>query len=347
MANLADLLMMARHRFEICHVKAEEKIVILADPDSDKVMVDAFYSTAVARGGDPALIICEAGGQRSILGQNHPDYVVDAMLKADIVFDLSSIPPWYSDSHAKLTSGKHARIALVGGSEAALIANLRYPPDPVIGQRCMRAQRMIDGSKTLRITSPLGTDLTVERGDIDEYRSLWQGGGVVNRGEHRDVLGGWVALTVPESGVNGIVYFVGGYDIVRGIQHQIVDEPVIMEIEKGRLRKISGRDAQAILLDGWFRSWGDPNSYRFAHINLGLDHRARFYRDPGAYLHCIYGSVLLAFGTNYSPTLFGMGAKVRAKSHIDMTLVGADLYLDSELVLHEGEFTVGSGLMAS
>lgn len=344
MGSLADLLMVARHRFEICQVKPEEKVVILTEPESDKTFVDAFWATAVAWGCDPVLIMFQP---RSVLGQSHPGYVVDAMLEADIVFDLSGFSSVYSDSYGKLTSSKHLRYGFVGGSRESVITNLRYPPDPVIEDRCRKAQTMIDGAETLRITSSLGTDLSVERGDINKFRSVCQGGGVVNAGEVRDLFGGWVALSVPESGVNGLVHFVGAYDVLHGIQHQIVDEPVTMEIESGRLVKISGDTYQATFLDEWFRRWDDPNSYRFSHINLGLDHRARFHRDPEAYLHCIYGTVLFAFGASYSPGFFGPGAKVRAKSHIDFTLVGADLCLDDELILCEGEFTVGSGLRAS
>jgi len=86
-------------------------------------------------------------------------------------------------------------------------------------------------------------------------------------------------------------------------------------------------------LDRWFRSQEDPNSYQFAHINLGLDPRIRLEQLDNIAVHFNYGATVIAFGTNYTP-LFGSG--VRAKSHIDMNLTGADYWCDDLCLVRGG-----------
>src|SRR5207244_2634425 len=107
-------------------------------------------------------------------------------------------------------------------------------------------------------TSALGTDLVVRRGDPKKLVSF--------------APPGQVAFAPPEDGIDGVVYYQGGFRIqAPEVIRRMVYQPVRLVVKKGKLVEISRDSETGIMLDDWFRSHRDPNSYQFAHINLGLD----------------------------------------------------------------------------
>jgi hypothetical protein len=341
--GFANLLKAAENTLELSKVKPEESVVLLTDSGSESEWVEAFRAAAVARGCDP--IVLQFNARLGVM-EELPELILDALLQADFSVDLTTSAWAYTDSHAKVELTDRMRMAMVGGGLQSARTLLLWPPTQEIVARLHRAQEMVDSAKTFRVTSDLGTDLTMQRGNIEEYPILLQGFGAVQPGEFRDPFGGWVAMALPEADVDGVIQFVGMIDFVGGPRHMIVEKPVRMEVKKGKLVSIGRDSPDGVFLDEWFKSWEDPNSYRFAHFNIGLDHRQRLYRHPDTLGHALYGGLLFAFGGNYAPGIFGSGATIRARSHTDMTLVGGDLYLDDQLILEGGEFTQESGLRA-
>ncbi len=95
------------------------------------------------------------------------------------------------------------------------------------------------------------------------------------------------------------------------------------------------------MLDEWFDSYDTPDSRLLAHLNFGLDHRAQIHSLDSSTLHALYGSIMIAFGTNYTP-LFASATRIM--SHIDLTLTGATVYWDDQLIMEDGDYTADSGL---
>jgi len=286
-------------------------------------------------GADPVLIVYRDRPRFSGL----PEAVVRASADADVLADMN-LPAWvYTDSHARVVRAlreRGGRWVWTAGFEEDVENFLRTPPgDSLLRARFRIVKRMIDSAGVIRITSPLGTNLTVERGDpaarISHPPADWSAAGVVG-------------FAPPEDGVNGTIAFVGALRIQGPrLYKRHITTPIRMSVTRGRLTGIDTTHADARFLWDWFSSFDDPFAYQFAHTNLGFDHRVKLQPLDNYAVHVYFGGVLLAFGMNFSP-FFG-SAGVRAKNHVDMLLTGASYEIDGLKILEGGEFTEASGLL--
>jgi hypothetical protein len=332
--RFAELLEVVRLRYEAAGLNPNQTLVILSSTENYTPLVDAYYSGAVALGADPILITYKSRPPSSGL----PDVIAEMASQADQVVDLCAKTWIYTDSSEefrRLLKERGGRKVdnQTYGWEKDVNNIINCPPSEELTERVKRAQKMIDGAKEIRITSDLGTDFAVARGDPKK------------RPSYVGPYPAQVAFPPPEDSANGVIYYVGGF-LTQFPTHQtrMVYEPVKMEVEKGKLVKIHRDNEVGIMLDEWFKAQNDPNAYQFAHINLGLDHRIVLHYLDNVSVHYNYGGILLGLGSNWSPSLWG--GKVKAKSHIDMALVGADWLVDGKAILKRGEFTADSGLRA-
>src|SRR5262249_1252035 len=193
--------------------------------------------------------------------------------------------------------------------------------------RTLKAQKMIDAAKTIRISSMLGSDLTVQRGTRPS---------VAPQGE--------VAFFPPDDGADGLIRFVGVIQSIGPVVFtKAIYAPLDLRLVSGRIVEVLGNTPDAPMLDMWFRSVRDPNIYQLAHVNLGVDHRMQVHNRDDFSVHVSYGGVAFGVGANASP---GIGGKVKASGHVEMQMVEADFWIDGTCVLKAGEFTPESGLRA-
>lgn len=310
-------------------VRPHDNVLILCSTDNYPPLVEAYFSAVTSLGADPLLLRYNARPPLKGL----PDAIVEAASQADVVIDLS-LKTWvYTESHERFLSQLKARggrqtIGSAFGWEEDVYHLITLAPDPEIKERSRLAREFIDKAQTIRLTSSIGTDLVVQRGDPAEHVSY--------------APAGQAAFAPPDDGVDGVIYYQGGFRIqFPNVIRQMVYEPIRMEVSKGKLVNIARDTEIGIMLDDWFRSHNDPNSYQFAHMNLGLDHRIQLHRLDSLAVHFNCGATLVAFGTNFTP-LFGTG--VRANSHIDMNYTGGDYWVDDLCLVREGELTAESGL---
>lgn len=310
-------------------LSARDDVVILCSTDNYRPLVEAYFAAAVGLGADPTLLMHTARPRFAGLS----DVTVEAAGQADVVIDLS-LKSWvYHESHARFIQQlqAHGGRQILGqtyGWEEDVFHLLRLGPDANVKERTRHAQPIIDRAKQIRLTSHLGTNLIVERGDPATHPSY--------------APAGQVAFAPPGDGVNGVILYQGGFRIqAPETRARMVYQPIRMTVEKGKLLDIATDSDAGAMLNDWFRSQHDTNAYQFAHINLGLDPRIKLEQLDNIAVHFNYGATLIAFGTNYTP-LFGSG--VKAKSHIDMNLTGADYWCDNLCLVRDGEFTEESGL---
>lgn len=310
-------------------VRPEDYVLILCSTDNYPPFVEAYFSAVASLGAEVVLLRYKA--RPPLIGL--PDAIVDAASQADVVIDLS-LKTWvYTESQGRFVRQLKARggrqmLGAAFGWEEDVYHLITLSPDLEIKERSRRAQEFIDKAQTIRLTSSLGTDLLVQRGDPSEHVSY--------------APAGQAAFAPPTDGVDGVIYYQGGFRIqLPDVIRRMVYEPVRMEVSKGKLVDIARDTPDGIMLHDWFKSHKDPNSYQFAHMNLGLDPRIQLHRLDSLAVHFNYGATLVAFGTNYTP-LFGTG--VKASSHIDMNYTGGDYWVDDLCLMRAGEFTDESGL---
>lgn len=327
--RLAEMVRAFSLQLEDGGVSPADKVLILCSTDNHPPLVKAYFSAVAGLVAEPLLLRYRARPPLSGL----PEAVIDAASRADVVIDLKGITWIYTDSHDRFLRlleerGGRQLLGSAYGWEEDVYHLITLTPDPEVKKRSRRAQVFLDKAQTIRLTSSLGTDLVVRRGDPAQNLS-W-------------CPPGQAAFGPPDDGVDGVIYYQGGFRIqFPYVIRRMVYEPVRIEIQKGRIVDIARDTADGIMLDDWFRSHNDPNSYQFAHINLGLDPRVQMHRLDNVAVHFNYGATLVAFGINYTP-LFG--TTVKATSHIDMDYTGGDYWVDDLCLVQSGEFTDESEL---
>lgn len=328
--RFAELFRAAQQTMKACKVQADEKVVVFADSGKSPALVEAFYTAGLATGADTVLVTMRTRPQPLL---NPPSAAVQAMVEADVAFDLATNAWLYTEAtNTILNSGTRMLQVLVG--EDTII---RRPPEEAIKRREEAASGLLADCQTFRVTSSLGTDLVMERGDRPVHT---QGGSVDHPGDWDSVgvcLGAFAPL---EHAANGPIVFNG--TLYLPSEHLIrIERPIEAEVKDGRLTNIKTDHGEAKLLDDWLTSWDDPNSYVIAHTGFGIDHRAELRPpDPGNW-ESYLGGVNVAFGGNNIPQLKG---KTECKSHFDAILLEATVEVDGKTVIEEGQFVGGTGL---
>lgn len=329
--RLAEMVRAVRLQLEDVEggVKPGDEILILSSTDNYPPLVDAYVTAVASTGAEPILLTYTA--RPPLVGL--PDSIVDAAIQADMLIDLSYKSWAYTESHGRYIRESRARggrpiRGQTYGWEEDVFHLIRLVPDPEIKERSQRAKELIDKAQTIRLTSSLGTDLVVQRGDPDQHLLV--------------AASGFVAFAPPDDGADGVIYYQGGFRIqFPAVIKKMVYQPIRMEVQKGTVVDIA-RDSEAgIVLDDWLRSHHDANSYHFAEVGFGFDPRIELHRLDNLAVHAENHGIMFGIGTNFSAKF---GTSVRARSHIDMMYTGVDYWFDDLRLVQGGEFTEESGL---
>lgn len=320
-----ELYKSAKITCEACKIKPGEKVVIYTDTMRNTTLIDAFFTATIACGAET--LIVKAEGRQPML--EPPKEAVEAMAQADMIFDMATESWLFTDATQKIIK-TGARMLQVLVTEQAVRDR---PPIPSVRARVEAGYKIFDGCKEIRITSDLGTDLTVRRGN----RTIVPQAGCVYTAGDWDSLGlAMVNFSPPETEAEGTVVFNGSLYLIPD-RKLLVSTPIQAEVKKGRITSIKADHTEAKLLDVWFRGWNDPNSYVIAHVGFGVDPRADIYSyDIGAW-ESLDGGIVVAFGSNY---WVESGGQNKSLSHMDAVLFNANLHVDGKLIIERGRFVV-------
>ena len=324
--NFDELFAATRQTVRFCAVKDNESVVIFRDSGTSQALADAFHAAALAAGGEVTVVsITTRPGPL----HNPTEPAIKALMEADVVFDLASHAWLYTDATNRiLNSGTRMLQVLVG-----LDTVIARPATNEIATRERISRELLEKSDKFRITSELGTDITLRRGD----RPVHTQGGFVDHPGDWDSYGVFLAaFAPPETEADGILVVDGTLFLPSDIK-LTTEAPIRARVERGRLVDVDTSTAQGRLMSEWLAGWNDANSYVIAHTGFGLDERAKFEApDSESYL----AGVNIAFGANNIPQLKGQTA---CKSHLDIVLRKVNVELDGKAVIEGGHFVDGLG----
>ncbi len=326
----AEVAATIRSTFELCRVNSSEKVAVYIDTGRPAELANLFLGEAIARGCDAWLVT--AATRRPTISP--PRGAVEAMKAADIVFDLATNSWLFSAATGEiLASG--ARMLQVRGPESQWTERGRRD---IIIPKARAAERLFREAHTLRITSPDGTDLSV---DYSGRVPIGQDGVVQEPGEWDSFGTAFCNVCPPEENaegavvLNGPVYLSGGNSF-------IAREPIRLRVKAGRVVSVDG-GADAHRLEDYLDTYQDPASRVVAHVGFGYDAQCGPPPKPAevgdtASWEALNGGVIVAFGAN-----LGIGewsGKNAARTHVDTVLLGANFYLGDAQVIREGAFVV-------
>ncbi|MFN8486302.1 MAG: hypothetical protein U0350_01840 [Caldilineaceae bacterium] len=320
----AELARCGRVALETCmNVKPGEQVLIVADTLADERVSEALLGAARAGGAEAMLMVFPA---RPRGGMEPPSAVSAAMQQADAVFLHTTASLTHSQARIAAQKAGVRVISMPGVSGETFLRTLNADMSRV-AELTRRLSACIDNAKVARMTSPLGTDLTLELGNP----TLVLDGICHERGE-LDTFPPGLPLSVPRvDGVHGRAVVDGSITSIGRLS-----APVTLYFEAGRAVNIEG-GPEADRLTQLLAQFNDPAVYSFAAWGMGANPGARLLGDePSFEGERIYGWAHVSLGSNAALP----GGTVRAPIHLDAIIAFPVVELDGRIVMRNGQFQV-------
>ena len=241
--NHAKLAMLFRKEFELCNVRKGETIVLLSDLGARRDYVAAAFAAAEDFGADAYEMCVNAMPSWTKVGVETVGRckgTLEAIKAADMLVCLH-IPLFTRWLKEAREAGTRVLMVIDGPDE---LETLMAPPG--LKQAVICAGDRLQRAKTMRITRPGGTDLTVKLG---EYPTMIQYGYAESPGRFDHWGAGHVHTFPNEGSANGTVVLAPG-DIVVLPYCRYVQDEVRLDIRDGFVRNIEGGLDAKLMMTG-------------------------------------------------------------------------------------------------
>lgn len=309
------------------NLQPDERVVVVTD--FEKLELGTIVATA-ARAVTPHVNLLVMP-PRELDGQEPPEAIAAAMGHAELLVSLVARSITHTNAVKNAVKGGARALMLTAFTESML---LRGGIDYDFRSNrpfCFEVARRLSEAKTARLTTPNGTDLTM---DLTDRPGNPHSGVVYGPGEFTTVPNIEASVSPIEGSSRGMIV---GDASIPYYEIGLLTEPVRMEVADGSVTSITGGH-QAIQIANMMAKQNDPNVYNIAQLSFGLNPACRMQgimlEDEG-----VYGTSHIGIGTS---TL--LGGEVKAPMHYDIIMWNPTLELDGEIVLREGEWLVTADL---
>jgi len=309
----------ARVAVETCmKTQPEETVLIVTDTHKLRI-AEAFAYAAASTGAKTVTTIMEPAQEHA---KEPPKPVAQAMKTAEVVL----IPTTKSLSHTdarRVATKAGARIASMPGIIEDMMRIGGLTAD--YKQVAKLTDRVVDiliKAKTVKITTPSGTDLTMS---IENRPPMPDTGLYHKPGDWGNLPAGEVCLAPVEGTTNGT--------LVMDSMGSIVTQPLKVTVKDGWAAKFDGPDAAK--LESKLKS-ADRNAYNIGELGIGTNPKARI---TGNVLEDekVLGTLHIALGDNTSYT----GGHTKSNIHLDAILFQPTVKMDTGLLMQKGKLLVG------
>lgn len=298
-------------------VRAGEVVTVVTD-DAIRVVGEALAREAGELGADPILAIMRP---RQVSGGEPPAPVAALMLESPVLL----LPTKASLSHTRARKGASkagARCASMPGITEDIMVRTMAVDYRDVAARSLKLAESLKDVRRFRLTSPVGTDMTVNVAGVN-YSA--DNGVYHNPGDFGNLPAGEVCAGPVLEGSTGLAVFDGSF---AGLG--LMAEPIKITFVDGVAKEIEGGgEAQALrtLLD----PFGEAGRV-LAEIGIGTHPTAKL---TGVVLEDekIAGTVHLALGNNV-----GFGGTNDVGLHVDGVILSPTLVTDrGDVILADGE----------
>lgn len=303
-------------------VKAGERVLIVTDTRTSSSLPMALGGQALALGAEPVVTIM---APRSRSGVEPPEPVAAAMLEADVVVSVASTSMYHTEAKgAAQRKGVRGCFNAPSG-EDAWIRGAMTADFLKVREVSERLADRLRGRKTIRVTSPAGTDLVASIEGREPKG--WLTGICRNPGEVSAYPGGEVSLPPVEGTARGRVV----------IEHVMTDlgllsSPITWIVEGGQVVAIEdGPDARRLEA----HVEGVANARNIGEIGIGMNPAARLTSDITESKKKL-GTAHVAMGDSAGE----YGGTVVSDVHLDGMVLDATIEVDGGVVVDRGEVRV-------
>ncbi|MCL5960924.1 MAG: hypothetical protein M1358_16755 [Chloroflexi bacterium] len=302
-------------------VRAGEEVLILADDRLLPVSLAHAVCEAVASiGAEPSIAIMQP---KKIVGEEPPRSVAAAMLVADKILMIHDKITITHTNARKQTSalGIPALLMYTDMGEDYFARDFSLEDLEAIRDRTEEIVRRFDQAHIARLTTPLGTDLTVDlsgRGGLALHPLNPMSGGVPDYAE---------ATICPNEGKSYGTVVIDSHMIGWGY---LLREPLKVKVEAGKCVEIEGDGDDARRLRGIVFG-GDNSENCPAEFAIGTSHTIPESMRGNRWHAGRCGMVHIAFGRNND-----IGGATWSRIHIDGVMNNGTITLDGETILKDG-----------
>ena len=314
---------------DMIKVKPDEDVLIYADTESDRLVVEEAARAVSNVGAKLAVLWYRAPlGVGEAADQYLPRSLSAAMANCDIMIEFSNKYLLYSTPWRKAMETQRVRYICLSGMDTDMMVRcIGRVNVPVLVEFQEMLADLTMKARGMRVTTSAGTDVTFEN---DRDRPVFREGIVSDKpGEY--MLIGQVDWAPIEDSLNGTIVFDGS--IWPPEELGLIRTPVTLEVEKGKVIEVKG-GWEAKLYEKWLKSFQDPAMLNLAHISYGC--------NPGAKLtgqmvedERVWGCV--QWGLGYQAESF-KGKAGPAKSHTDGTCLNPSVWIDNVQIEREGSY---------
>jgi len=288
-------------------VKPGENVVIACDTNKLR-LAEVLAAAAYAVAGKPVIVMFPPTGAH---GAQVPKPVVAACAQSDVFF----LPTSWSMTHTD------ARVeAIKNGARGSTMCE--------VTEDCFARKlgAILSKTKTIRITSPAGTDIS---GHVTDRPVQYETGLFRERGQFAALPNSELNISPIEGSTEGVIagdVRLMGYGVIR-------DEPITIRVSEGRVVDVTG-GKPAEYLRHTLASFNNPTAYNLAEFAMGLNPFSR------AYATNLEDLGKLGFAHHGIGSSYAIGGKVLAPCHIDVIYKDATIEFDGKVVLDKGEVLV-------
>lgn len=274
--------------------------------------------------------VCAAGGEPTIAamiprerdGQEPPALIAAAMKASNVFFCVVGKSITHTQAVKEAVANGSRGLVLTHFSEDMMVRGGIEADFPAIAPVCQGVARALEGAQEVHLTSTFGTDLT--------YSAKGRRGnalyGVVKPGQFSTIPTIEANVSPLEGTANGIIVADGSIPYI-GIG--VLEEPVTLKVENGRIVDISGGRQAKMLADN-LASKNDPNVYNIAEHGVGLNPKCHFcgfmLEDEG-----VFGTCHIGIGTSIT-----LGGNVKAACHYDVIMKDGTIVADGKVLMENG-----------
>jgi len=300
--------------------RKKEKILVVTD-EVKRDIGYVLYSNALELGYEALLVEMKS---RQYNGEEPPQEVSELMQKYDVVFCPTAKSLTHTDAR-RSASEKGSRIATFPGITPEVMIRGLNADYNKIAALTLKLKKILEKTKIVRVTSPAGTDITMDISGRTAYASK---GLFHKKGESGNLPTGEAFVAPLEGKSNGMVVVDGsmaGLGMIKNANLRI-------KVEYGFATEITGCP-EAKKLVKLLEVHGKP-ARNVAEFGIGTNDKAKL---SGILLEDekVMGTIHIAFGDNKS-----MGGSVRVASHLDGLVKKPTVYFDGKVIMKDGKLLV-------
>ncbi|HSV87231.1 MAG TPA: aminopeptidase [Bacteroidales bacterium] len=299
-------------------LKPEESLVIITDEVKRDIGL-ALHEAGKTLCRESILVEMRS---RDINGQEPPAQIAALMKMADVVVCPTAKSLTHTNARREAVK-QGVRVGTMPGITAEIMERcLNADFDKIIDLTNFVAGKM-QGVKEIRVTSKLGTDITMP---VEGRLVLPSTGVLREKGQSGNMPSGEVYIAPIEGRSSGTVVIDGS---MSGIG--LVKTPITVKVVNGFAVSIKGGEEAARLEAMLDKSGHEARAV--AEFGIGTNYKAQL---SGLILEDekVLGTIHIAFGNNLS-----MGGTIAVESHLDGLVKSPDVYFDDLLFMREGKLT--------